>query len=145
MKDTSNRSKFLRAIKKVLSDVHALLQDTMDTLDEIGTASVGTGMTPLMGGYAMKDPKDEFRTALAQLDAAEKSLEPLSKRFRDGRVNESHFTNPEALTLLKDIVEFDYGLLKEILAEQRGRESVWYRLRELSQKTEDAFAMVAEK
>ena len=137
------RDKFLRAIKKVLSDVHGHFIEAMDILDEIGEASVGTGMTPLMGGYAMKDPKENYRTARLVLEADKKSLEPLAKRIKDGRVNESHFKNPEALTLLKDLMDFEYQILMDLLSEGRGRESVWYRLREMSEKTEEIFSLVA--
>jgi hypothetical protein len=144
MGENTREDKFLRAIKKVLSDVHGHFIEAMDVLDEIGVASVGTGMTPLMGGYAMKDSKNNYRKARIELDAAEKSLEPLAKRVRDGRVNESHFIDPKALVLLKDIMDFDYQILMNLLLEGRGRESVWYRLRELSQKTEEIFGLVVD-
>ncbi|MHA2140229.1 MAG: hypothetical protein ACXADC_08755 [Candidatus Thorarchaeota archaeon] len=137
--------KFLRAIRKVLSDVHSHFIDAMDILDEIGEASVGTGMTPLMGGYAMKDPKESYRTARVMLEAAEKSLDPLAKRIRDGRVNQSHFKDPKALTLLKDLMDYDYQILMDLLSEGRGRESVWYRLREMSEKIEDIFSLVVDE
>ncbi|MFX1370024.1 MAG: hypothetical protein ACFFAY_15635 [Promethearchaeota archaeon] len=144
MTDTAERAKFLHAIKKCLSDAHGFFQDAMDELDEIGKGSVGTAMTPLVGGYAMKDPEDNYRVALIKLDAAEKAMQPLARRIKDGRVNDTHFKKPEALVLLKDLIELDYQILVEMLAERRGRESVWYRLKELSDKTESIFHLVAE-
>lgn len=117
----------------------------MDILDEIGRGSVGVGMTPLVGGYAMNDPASNYRRAIAELDKGEKSLRPLAVRFRDGRVNASHFSDEQAMVLLKDIVEFDYQLLFDMLAQRRGRESVWYRLKELSEKTQTVFKMVASE
>jgi hypothetical protein len=145
MKDTSDRVKFLRAIQKCLSDAHGFFNDAMESLDEIGKASVGTGMTPLVGGYAMKDPKQHYRKALIKIDAAEKSLAPLAKRMQDGRVNETHFKNSNALVMLNDLTSFDYKILLHILSERRGRESVWYRLRELSETAEKVFNLVAEE
>ncbi|NHJ13921.1 MAG: hypothetical protein EAX95_09590 [Candidatus Thorarchaeota archaeon] len=142
--DTTERTRFLRAIRKCLSDAHSYLLDAMDELDEIGKGTLGTGMTPLVGGYAMKDPKDNYRTALIKLDAAEKSMEPLAKRFKDGRIDKSYFKNEKAFTLLRDIVDFEYQILVEMLAERRGRESVWYRLKEISDMTEEVFNLVAE-
>jgi hypothetical protein len=144
MTDTTERAKFLHAIKKCLSDAHGFFRESMEELDEIGKGSVGTGMTPLVGGYAMKDPEDNYRVALINLDAAEKALQPLARRIKDGRVNETHFKQADALILLKDLIEFDYQILVEMLAERRGRESVWYRLKELSDKTENVFRLVAE-
>jgi hypothetical protein len=144
MTDTDERKRFLHAIKKCLSDAHEFFLDAMDQLDEIGKGSVGAGMTPLVGGYAMKDPKDSYRAALIDLDSAKKAMEPLARRFKDGRVNKTHFKKEEALVLLKDLVDFDYNLLVEMLAERRGRESVWYRLKELSEKAESVFRLVAE-
>ena len=116
----------------------------MDALDEIGKGSIGTGMTPLVGGYAMKDSKDFYRTALIKLDQAEKSMEPLAKRLNDGRIDKTYFKNEKAIVLLRDIIGFDYQILVEMLAERRGRESVWYRLKELSEMAQEAFSLVAE-
>ena len=87
MTDAAERKRFLHAIKKCLSDAHEFFRDAMDELDEIGKGSVGTGMTPLVGGYAMKDSQDSYRAALINLDSAEKAMEPLAKRIKDGRVN----------------------------------------------------------
>lgn len=140
----NTRTRFLRAIKKCLSDAHGLFLDAMDELDEIGKGSVGTGMTPLVGGYAMKDSKDNYRAALIKLDAAEKSMEPLAKRFRDGRIDKSYFKNERALVLLRDLIDFNYQILLEMLSERRGRESVWYRLKELSEMAEGLYNLVAE-
>lgn len=144
MRDTTDRSKFLKAIKKCLSDAYGFFQDAMDALDEIGQASTRTGITGILGGIALKNSESNYRNAIIKLDAAEKSLDPLTKRIRDGRVNESHFKDPKALVLLKDIMDFDYQILMNLLREGRGRESVWYRLRELSQKTEESFNLVAD-
>lgn len=144
MRDTTDRSKFLKAIKKCLSDAHGFFQDAMDALDDIGKASPRTAMTGIFGGLVLKNSEDSYRAAIMKLDAAEKSLYPLARRVRDGRVNESHFDNPEALLLLRDIVDFDYGILMQFLSERKGRDSVWYRLRELSEKTEEIFGLVAD-
>ncbi|NWF95472.1 MAG: hypothetical protein HXY34_04980 [Candidatus Thorarchaeota archaeon] len=141
----SERAKFLRAIKKCLSDAYGFFLDAMDTLDEIGRGSVGVGMTPLLGGYAIKDPREYYREALIHLDSADKALEPLRKRLRDGRVDASHFRSEEAITHLNDIVSFDYHLLISMLAQRRGRESVWYRLDELSKKTKLVFDLVSDE
>jgi hypothetical protein len=144
MRDTTDRSKFLKAIKKCLSDAHGFFQDAMDALDDIGKASPRTAMTGIFGGLVLKNSEDSYRAAIMKLDAAEKSLYPLARRVRDGRVNESHFDNPEALLLLKDIVDFDYGILMQFLSERKGRDSVWYRLREMSEKTEEIFGLVMD-
>ena len=143
--DTTDRSKFLKAIKKCLSDASGFFQDAMDSLDEIGKASSRTAMTGIFGGLILKNSEGNYRTAIINLDSAEKSLHPLAKRVRDGRVNESHFDNPEALVLLKDIIDFDYGILIQFLSERRGRDSVWYRLREINEKTESVLNHVSEK
>ena len=143
MTEEPDRRRILKGIKKSLSNAYDFFQDAMDTLDAIGKGSVAPGMAPLIGGFAMKNPKDNYRTAMIKVDAAEKALQPLTIRFRDGRVNDSHFTDEEAIRLLKDLTEFDYQLLISILTERKGRESVWYRLRELSEKTEQIFNMVA--
>ena len=142
--DTTDRSKFLEAIKKCLSDASGFFQDAMDALDEIGKASTRTAMTGIFGGIILKNSEGNYRTAIINLDAAEKALHPLVKRVRDGRVNESHFDNPKALLLLRDIIDFDYGILIKFLSERRGRDSVWYRLREISEKTENVLNLVSE-
>lgn len=139
----TDRPRVLRAIKKCLSDAYLYFQETMDLLDEIGRGSIGTGMTPLIGGYGMSDSTNNYRKAVVALDKAEKSLRPLAVRFRDGRVNSSHFDGGEAMVLLKDIVDFDYQILFDLLSQRRGRESVWYRLKELSEKAKRVFDMVA--
>lgn len=144
MNDQSDRPRVLRAIRKCLSDAYDQLQDAMDELDEIGDGSLGTGMTPLIGGYLMPDPKDKYTHALIDIDSAEKSLKPLVRRFNDGRVNKSHFKSDEAMIMLRDIAEFEFGILIAKLSEKSGRESVWYRLRELSEKLESVFHLVAE-
>ncbi|MFW9887255.1 MAG: hypothetical protein ACFFER_03685 [Candidatus Thorarchaeota archaeon] len=143
--DTTNRSKYLRAVKKCLSDASGFFQDAMESLDEIGKASTRTAITGIFGGLILKDTEENYRTAVIKLDAAEKSLYPLAKRISDGRVNESHFNNPDALLLLRDIIDFDYGILIQYLSERRGRDSVWYRLREISEKTERVLDLVAEE
>ena len=144
MKEEPDRPRILRAIKKCLSDSYDHFQQAMDELDEIGKGSVGTGMAPIIGGYAMPNPKDKYRSALIELDSAEKALNPLVKRFRDGRVNESHFKNEEAMRLLGDLAGFEFNILIAKLSEQTGRESVWYRLRELSENVEKVFKLVVE-
>ncbi len=141
----TDRARVLYGIKKCLSDAYAYFQETMDVLDEIGRGSLGAGMTPLVGGYAMGDPDKNFREAIRKLDRAEKALRPLAIRFRDGRVNRSHFIDDRALVLLKDITEFDYQILFVMLAERRGRDSVWYRLREISEKVKEVFGLVASE
>ncbi|MCK4740517.1 MAG: hypothetical protein KAT22_03160 [Candidatus Thorarchaeota archaeon] len=144
MTEVSDRPRVLKAIKKCISDAHEHFQEAMDVLDELGRASLGAGMTPFFGGYLMKDPKDNYRTARIEVESAKKALYPLTKRFRDGRVNAEHFTDEEALTHLKDLTEFDYQLLIKLLLECKGRESVWYRLEELSNKAKAVFEKVAD-
>lgn len=144
MTEETDRPRILRAIKKVLSDVYDYFLDTMEILDNIGRGSLGTGLTPIVGGYAIKDPKEAYREALIRLDTAEKALQPLAKRILDGRVNASHFKDEKALILIKDIMEFDYNLLIERLSKRQSRESVWHRLDELSQKTKEAFELVVD-
>jgi hypothetical protein len=145
MPDTSDRTKFLRAIRKCLSDAHGFFQEAMNALDEIGAGSLGTGMVPLVGGYALKDSAKNYRAALIKLDSADKALEPLRKRYRDGRINAEHFREANALLQLKDLVESDYGQLIDLLAKKKAWESVWYRLDELSKKTEELFRQVADE
>jgi hypothetical protein len=144
MAELTDRPRVLRAIKKVLSDVYDYFLDTMEILDNIGRGSVGAGMAPLVGGYAMKDPKEAYREALIRLDTAEKALQPLARRVEDGRVNASHFKDEKALVLINDIMKFDYDLLIKRLSQQQSRASVWHRLDELSKKTKGAFDLVAE-
>ncbi|TFG06281.1 hypothetical protein EU538_10485 [Candidatus Thorarchaeota archaeon] len=141
----SERRRILKAIKKCLSDTYEHFQNTMDALDEIGRGSMGTAMTPFVGGYGMNDPVDSYRKALIELDSAEKSLKPLAIRVRDGRVNESHFQSDEAVKMLRDLIDFDYEVLIRRLSQREGRESVWYRLKETSQKCEEIYQLVAEK
>jgi hypothetical protein len=145
MNNQSDRPRVLRAIRKCLSDAYDHLQNAMDELDEIGDGSLGTGMTPLIGGYLMPNPKDKYTHALIDIDSAEKSLKPLIRRFSDGRVDRSHFRSDEAMIMLRDIAEFEFGILISRLSERSGRESVWYRLRELTEKLESVFHLVAEK
>lgn len=145
LSEEADRPRVLRAIKKCLSDSYDFFQDAMDELDEIGRSSVGTGMAPIIGGYAMPNPKERYRAALIKLDSAEKALKPLAVRFTDGRVNASHFTNEEAMIIMRDIIEFDYSMLVDRLSERTGRETVWYRLRELSEKVKSVFNLVAKE
>ncbi|MCK5238915.1 MAG: hypothetical protein KAR33_05155 [Candidatus Thorarchaeota archaeon] len=116
----------------------------MDELDEIGQGSIGPGMAPIVGGYALPDPRKQYRAALISIDSAEKALNPLLKRLKDNRVNETHFQKDEAMIILKDISEFEYDILMAKLSERSGRESVWYRLREMTDKIEKVFRLVAE-
>ncbi len=145
MTEVSDRPRILRAIKKCLSDSFDHFQNAMDSLDEIGRGNIGAGMSPLVGGYAMQDPKKKYREALIEVDSAEKALAPLVRRFNDSRVNESHFTDDKALVLLKDLAQFDFTMIVDRLAERSGRESVWYRLREISQKVEHVFKLVSSQ
>ncbi len=145
MSEVTDRPKVIGAIKTCLSNAFDKIQDAMDALDAIADGSVGTGMTPLIGGYAMPDPKEKYRSALIDIDAAEKALNPLVKRVLDGRVNNTHFQNEEALIILKDIAEFEYDILLAKLKEKSGRESVWYRLRELSDKIERVYKLVSKE
>ncbi|MFW9912402.1 MAG: hypothetical protein ACFFEU_08015 [Candidatus Thorarchaeota archaeon] len=142
--DTSDKSKFLKAIRICLSDALGCFQEAMDALDDIGKASSRTAITGIFGGIVLKNSEGNYRTAIIKLDAAEKALFPLARRVRDGRVNESHFDSAEALLLLRDIIDFDYGILIQYLSERRGRDSVWYRLREISEKTERVLNLVSE-
>ncbi len=144
LSDYSDRPRVVKAIKTCLSDAYEHFNDAMDALDSIGMGSVGAGMTPLVGGYAMSDEKDKYRSALVKLDSAKRSLEPLAKRIRDGRVDDSYFEDERALILLKDIIDFDYNILIDLLAERKGRESVWYRMKELSEKVKEIFELVSE-
>ncbi len=144
MTEVSDRPRVLKAIKKCISDAHEHFQEAMDALDEIGRGSLGAGMTSLFGGYLLKDSKRSYRTARLEIESAEKALYPLTKRFRDGRVNAEHFKDEETLSILKDLTEFDYQLLIKLLWEQKGRESVWYRLEDLSKKAKVVFEKVAD-
>jgi hypothetical protein len=128
-----------------LVDADEYFVDAQDNLDEIYKGSVGVGMTPLIGGYAIKDPKDNFRQALIKVDSAEKALMPLIKRFRDGRVNETHFTSERAIVILGDLAGMDYNILIQKLMEHRGRESTWYRLKELREKIAELLELIAER
>lgn len=145
MTEQSDRPRILRAIKKCLSNAFDHLEDAMDALDEIGRGSIGAGMTPLIGGYAMKDPKSFYRTALINIDSMEKALRPLAIRVRDGRVNKSHFTEERALVILMDIIETDYDYVIVRLSNEMGRDSAWYKLREIRAKIKEVFELVAEK
>lgn len=145
MNEALDRPRILRAIKKCLSDAYEHIQDAMDALDEIGKGSLGAGMTSLVGGFAMKDPKENYRSALIDLDSAEKALTPLMKRISNGMVIESHFKDKKAMLLLSDLSQFEYQSLVSRLLEREGRESVWYRLRELGQKVETIFKLVASE
>ena len=144
MSEITDRPRVLKAIKKCLYDAYEHVQDAMESLDAIGDSSIGTGMTPIVGGYAMPNPKENFRSALIDIDSAEKSLKPLIKRYQDGRVNETHFEGDEAIIILKDIAEFEFDLLIAKLTETKGRESVWYRLRELMEKIEKVYKLVSK-
>ena len=145
MRDYKDRPRVIRAIKTCLSDTYEHFNDAMDSLDSIGVGSMGAGMTPLVGGYAMSDEKDKYRSALVMLDAGRKSLRPLAKRVHDGRVDDSFFSSEEAMIILKDVIDYDYNLLIDLLAERKGRESVWYRLREISEKVKQVFTLVSKE
>ena len=144
MTEEMDRPRILKAIKKCLVNGDEFFNKAMDALDEIGKASMGPGMTPLIGGYAMKDPKSNYRGALIEIDSAERSLEPLISRFRDGRVNESHFKSERAMIILQDIEGMNYSILIRKLVEQGGRESIWYSLKGLRAKIEELLTLIAE-
>ncbi|TFG28565.1 hypothetical protein EU527_17140 [Candidatus Thorarchaeota archaeon] len=139
-----DRPRILKAIKKCLVNGNEFFQKAMDQLDEIGKSSLGTGMTPLIGGYGMKDQKTHYRQALIEIDSAERALKPLITRFKDGRVDGSHFKSDRALVLLRDLVGMDYNILIRKLTEQSGRESTWYRLKELRAKIAELLTLVEE-
>ncbi|UCE09669.1 MAG: hypothetical protein JSW61_11935 [Candidatus Thorarchaeota archaeon] len=144
MTEESDRPRILKAIKKVLSDTYDHMQDAMEALDDIGRGSLGAGMSPLVGGYAMREPKEKFRSALISIDSAEKALAPLAKRLEDGRVNDSHFNDEKAISVLRDVIVADYDQMVARLSRGEARESSWYRLRELSEKIKDVFELVAD-
>ena len=141
----SDRVRVLKAIRKCLSDAMVFFEESMDILDEIAKPSASAQLGSfVVGGFFFADKDHEFGKALIKLDSAEKSLEPLAKRVRDGRVNASHFKDEYALTLLSDIIEYEYQILIKLLAERKGRESVWYRLKELSDKIQMVMDLIAE-
>jgi len=144
MTDSIERTRILRAIKKCLIDGDAFFQKAMSILDDIGRGSLGVGMTPLVGGYAIKDPKSNYRGALIEIDSAERALDPLITRFRDGRVNETHFKSKNALVLLGDLAGVDYSIIVRKLADHSGRESTWYRLKELRAKIGELMSLIAD-
>ncbi len=144
MTEEMDRPRILRAIKKCLVNSDEFFKKAMDVLDEIGKGSMGVGMTPLIGGYGMKDPKSNYRGALIDIDSAERSLKPLTTRFKDGRVNASHFKSERAMILLQDIDGMNYSILVRKLVEQSGRESIWYSLKELRTKIEELLTLIAE-
>ena len=142
--EIEDRPRILRAIKKCLVDGDEFFLAAQDALDELSKGSIGVGMTPLVGGYAIKDPKNHYRQALINVDSAEKALVPLTKRFKDGRVNESHFTSEKAMVILGDLAGMDYNLLIQKLMGQSGRESTWYRLKELREKIAELIDLISE-
>ncbi len=144
MTEPEDRSRILRAIKKCLVNGNEYFENAMKTLDEIGKGSVGVGMTPLVGGYAIKDPKGSFRVALINIDSAENALKPLIKRFKDGRVNQSHFTSEKGMVILGDLAGIEFDILIRKLTEGTGRESIWYRLKELRAKIDELQSLIAE-
>ncbi|MHA2024762.1 MAG: hypothetical protein ACW98U_02580 [Candidatus Thorarchaeota archaeon] len=144
MTEATERSKVLRAIKKCLVNADEYFGNAMNTLDEIGKGSLGVGMTPLVGGYALKDPKSNYREALINMDSAEKALTPLIKRYKDGRVNDSHFTSERAMIILGDLAGIEYGILIRKLSEGGGRESIWYRLKDIRANMSELQGLIAE-
>jgi hypothetical protein len=144
MTESTDRLRVLRAIKKCLVNADEFFENAMNTLDEIGKGSVGVGMTPLVGGYAIKDPKENYRAALINIDSAEGALKPLIKRFEDGRVNDSHFTSESAIVILGDLAGIEYDIMIRKLTEGGGRESIWYRLKEIRAKMNELKGMIAE-
>ncbi|MHA1768839.1 MAG: hypothetical protein ACTSV3_03205 [Candidatus Thorarchaeota archaeon] len=144
MTEESDRPRIIRAIKKCLFNADEFFEKAMDSLDEIGRSSVGTGITPLIGGYALPNAKTHYREAIIAIDSGEKALAPLVKRFRDGRVNVSHFKSDEAITVLEDLAGVDFNMLISNLLQNRGRESSWYRLKEVRGRISEALNLVAE-
>ena len=144
MTGDTDRPRILRAIKKCLVDGNEYFKKAMDTLDEIGKGSMGVGMTPILGGYGIKDSKTHYRGALFEIDAAERALKPLTSRYKDGRVNASHFKSERAMVLLQDLEGMDYNILIRKLVEQSGRESTWYRLKELRVKIDELLSLIAD-
>ena len=121
MKELEDRPRILRAIMKCLVNGDEYFENAMNTLDEIGKGSVGVGMTPLVGGYAIKDSKDNYRQALINLDSAEKAMKPLFIRYKDGRVNQSHFTSEKAMVILGDLAGIEFDIFVRKLTEGSGR------------------------
>ncbi len=144
MVDSIERPRILRAIKKCLVSGDQFFQKAMNTLDDIGKGSLGYALTPFVGLYAVKDPKSNYRSALIEIDSAEQALRPLITRFRDGRVNESHFKSKNALVLLGDLAGVDYCIIVRKLVDQSGRDSTWHRRRELRAKIEELMSLVAD-
>ena len=144
MTEVIDRPRVLKAIKKCLSGAHEHFQKAMEFLDEIGRGSLGPGMTSIFGGYLLKDWKGYYRTARVEVESAERAIYPLTKRFRDGRVNAEHFIDEEALLLLKDLAEFDYQIPIRLLWAHKSHESVWYQLEELSKKAKAVLEKVAD-
>lgn len=144
MTEADDRTRILRAIKKCLVNGDEYFENAMMTLDEIGKGSLGVGMTPLVGGYAIKDPKENYRAALINIDSAENALKPLIKRFKDGRVNQSHFTSEKAMVILGDLTGIEFDILIRKLTEGTGRESIWYRLKELRAKMDELQSLISE-
>jgi hypothetical protein len=140
-----DRVRVLKAIRKCLTDTKDSFQESMDILDEIAKPSASAQLGSfVVGGFFFQDKDHEYGNALIKLDAGENSLEPLAKRVRDGRVNATHFTDDYALTLLSDIIDYEYQILINLLAERKGRESVWYRLKELNDKIQQVMDLIAE-
>ena len=144
MSEPADRPRVLRAIKKCLVNADEYFENAMNTLDGIGKGSVGVGMTPLVGGYAIKDPKENFRAALINVDSAENAMKPLTTRFKDGRVDYSHFTSERAIVILGDLAGIEYAILIRKLTEGGGRESIWYRLKEIRTKISELQGLIAE-
>ena len=144
MTKETDRPRILHAIKKCLIDGDEYFRKAMDALDEIGKGSMGIGMTPLIGGYGMKDSKTHYRGALFEIDSAERALKPLTIRYKDGRVNASHFKSERAMILLQDLEGMNYSILIKKLVELSGRESTWYRLKELRAKIKELLMLVAD-
>jgi hypothetical protein len=144
MTEPTDRGRILRAIKKCLVNADEYFGNAMETLDEIGRGSLGIGMTPLVGGYGIKDSKENFRLALINIDSAEKALKPLITRYRDGRVNESHFTSERAMIILGDLAGIEFSILVRKLSEGGGRESTWYRLKDFRAKMNELQGLIEE-
>ena len=144
MTEEMDRPRILRAIRKCLVDGDEYFSKAQDALDEIGKGSMGAGMTPLLGGYGMKDSKSHYRGALFEIDSGQRALLPLTTRYTDGRVNATHFTSEKAMILLQDLAGMNYTILVKKLVDRSGRESTWYRLKELRAKIAELLTLIAD-
>ncbi|MFX1482931.1 MAG: hypothetical protein ACFFCP_07050 [Promethearchaeota archaeon] len=145
MSESEDRPRILRGIRICLENSDKYFRNAMNSLDDIGTGSLGVGMTPLVGGYAIKDSKENYRNALINVDSGEKALRPLLNRYRDGRVNQTHFKSEKAMIILGDLAGIEFDIFIRKLSEGTGRESIWYRLKEIRAKMDELKDLIADK